>query len=64
MTHRNAIREQTGYDSYSSTHRLWSQPGSKASANRAFFDTHFGPFWRSEMIIARPFADGLMSQNV
>ncbi|KAJ1487707.1 hypothetical protein T484DRAFT_1785804 [Baffinella frigidus] len=35
-------------------------PGSKASENRAFFNTHFGPFWRSEMIIARPFKDATL----
>jgi hypothetical protein len=33
---------------------LWARPGSKASLDRAFFDSNFGPSWRTEMLIARP----------
>ncbi|CDS43324.1 Niemann Pick C1 protein [Echinococcus multilocularis] len=33
---------------------LWSDPNSRARLEKAYFDRHFGPFYRTEQIIMRP----------
>nr|CDS33612.1 Niemann Pick C1 protein [Hymenolepis microstoma] len=33
---------------------LWSDPNSRARLEKAYFDEHFGPFYRTEQIILRP----------
>ncbi|EUB55584.1 Niemann-Pick C1 protein [Echinococcus granulosus] len=33
---------------------LWSDPNSRARLEKAYFDGHFGPFYRTEQIIMRP----------
>ncbi|KAL5968171.1 NPC intracellular cholesterol transporter 1 [Taenia solium] len=33
---------------------LWSDPNSRARLEKAYFDEHFGPFYRTEQIIIRP----------
>lgn len=32
---------------------LWSAPGSQARQEKEYFDTHFGPFFRTEQLIIR-----------
>lgn len=32
---------------------LWSAPGSQARREKEYFDTHFGPFFRTEQLIIR-----------
>ena len=32
---------------------LWSAPGSQARLEKEYFDTHFGPFFRTEQLIIR-----------
>ena len=31
--------------------QLWAQPGSTSAKDKAFFDSEYGPFWRTEMLI-------------
>lgn len=38
--------------------QLWAQPGSTSAQDKAFFDSEYGPFWRTEMIIVSQPGEG------
>lgn len=44
------------YDVTTDPVKLWSSPGSEARTQKGYFDSHFGPFFRTEqLIITRPY---------